>query len=216
MGCRGAAPARAEADRPQGSAGGNGVALWGAETASPAELPRAGILPYRLGHVPGLRPSAGALDTEEIGLAEHDQRDQRGDLGADQSPPVAAGQDGQARERRDAAGRQHGDGCPGAPANRQQFAVGQRTYDGALVRGGRRSAGRARLAQSQPSGQEAQPVDPVLPLCRQTQKAVPGSAQGDPRHPGLCGRRHGEIDCRAPGRHQGSKPGSPRCASTGP
>ena len=65
MGCRGAAPARAEADRPQGSAGGNGVALWGAETASPAELPRAGILPYRLGHVPGLRPSAGALDTEE-------------------------------------------------------------------------------------------------------------------------------------------------------
>src|SRR3954454_8821400 len=78
-------PRRGARDRTARSACRGGAALCASQAIPPAELRGIGLPSRGLRVVSGLRPTAVALEPEEVGAAQDDQRDPSRDLGGDQS-----------------------------------------------------------------------------------------------------------------------------------
>src|SRR6266480_5421970 len=79
------APPRDPGDRTTRLAGGSGGALRAAQAISATELRGAGLSSGGFGVVSSLCPASVVVVAEEVGAAQDDQRDQRGELGGDQS-----------------------------------------------------------------------------------------------------------------------------------
>ena len=79
-----------------------------AQAASAAELRGAGVSSGGLGVVSRVRPAAVGVVPEEVGAAQDDQRDPRGELGGDQSGAADSARQ-EKLERGRGPARQHGD-----------------------------------------------------------------------------------------------------------
>ena len=205
-------------------------AVWGAlPMSSTAELPRAGILPYRLGHVPCLRHRLPVhwIVEEMAGVAEHDQRHQRdfvlgrpGSIGTCMTA-------GQVRPKLESwsiiADRveQHGDGCLGASATptavspKPDIEPSDRAACSAIptinwpglgrdaINGRRAKKRRGRSSRCGP--------------CRQTQKAVPKPLKETRATlDDVESTWRDSTTARLARTHQGRSMARTRCASTGP
>src|SRR5207247_2061217 len=118
------APPRDPGDRAPRAAGGSGLAFSAAQEAAAAELRGAGVSSGGFGIVSRVRAVALVVVAEEVGVAQDDQRDQRGKLGDDQSDGREQRPAGEAGAWDGGPDRQHGDAGADARAQRQLSAVG--------------------------------------------------------------------------------------------
>src|SRR5205814_1577031 len=144
------APPRDPGDRAPRAAGGSSLAFSAAQAAAAAELRGAGVSSGGFGIVSRVRAVALVVVAEEVGVAQDDQRDQRGKLGDDQSDGREQRPAGEAGAWDGGPDRQHGDAGADARAQRQLSAVGWGAGDDALAGAGDHHPGGAgdRLVQS--------------------------------------------------------------------
>ena len=122
-------------------------------------------LAFHLEDSASFRAFALVVVAEEVGVAQDDQRDQRGKLGDDQSDGREQRPAGEAGAWDGGPDRQHGDAGADARAQRQLSAVGWGAGDDALAGAGDghpQGAG-DRLVQSPSAGQEACARHPIQP-----------------------------------------------------